>query len=159
MKLAFQYWRSVPLPGRKKRSFVPFARLPRDTLGDVSVGDLERFHHCLRRCLFPALRAPAPYCYRCPLGLDRRTCKIDCVEVCGNRPPHADTLAGASSSSAARAGAAGMITAPAVSCEGARGDARVRGVLIADEVAVWFATGSLFACDRRVTRILCLAKG
>ena len=29
--------------------------------------------------LFPVTRAHAPYCYRCPLGLDRSTCRIDCL--------------------------------------------------------------------------------
>ena len=29
--------------------------------------------------LFDVVRAHAPYCYRCPLGLERATCRIECL--------------------------------------------------------------------------------
>ena len=51
----------------------------------MSVGDLARFHHLFAPLLFATVRAPSPYCYRCPLGLERSTCRTDCVEALAER--------------------------------------------------------------------------
>jgi adenosylmethionine-8-amino-7-oxononanoate aminotransferase len=164
LKLAFQYWRQCPTPRPEKTLFLSLSQAYHgDTLGDVSVGDLERFHHLFAPLLFPALRAPAPYCYRCPLGLERRTCKIDCVEVLADMVRrHADTLAAVVIEPLVQ-GAAGMITAPDGFLRQVREVTRECGVLlIADEVAVGFGrTGSLFACAQEgvTPDFLCLAKG
>jgi adenosylmethionine-8-amino-7-oxononanoate aminotransferase len=164
LKLAFQFWRQTEPARPNKTKFLGLtAAYHGDTLGDVSVGDLARFHHLFAPLLFPTLRAPAPYCYRCPLGLQRATCRIDCVEVlCDLVRQHADTLAAVVIEPLVQ-GAAGMITAPDGYLQ------RVREVteecdvlLIADEVAVGFGrTGSLFACEQEGVRpdFLCLAKG
>jgi adenosylmethionine-8-amino-7-oxononanoate aminotransferase len=164
LKLAFQYWRQCAVPRPDKTKFLSLSRAYHgDTLGDVSIGDLERFHHLFAPLLFPVLRAPAPYCYRCPLGLERRTCKVDCAEVLEETVRrHAETLAAVVIEPLVQ-GAAGMITAPDGYLR------RVRDVtnecdvlLIADEVAVGFGrTGSLFACAQEgvTPDFLCLAKG
>ncbi len=80
LKMAFQYWRQCPQPRPEKTRYLALhGAYHGDTLGDVSVGDIERFHGLFAPLLFPTFRAPAPYCYRCPLGLERSRCRIDCA--------------------------------------------------------------------------------
>jgi adenosylmethionine-8-amino-7-oxononanoate aminotransferase len=164
LKMAFQYWRQCPQPRPQKTKYLSLnLAYHGDTLGDVSVGDLGRFHHLFAPLLFPTVRAPSPYCYRCPLGLERATCKIDCVDVlAGLVREHADTLAAVVIEPLVQA-AAGMITAPEGYLRRMRDVTREHNVLlIADEVAVGFGrTGTMFACSQEgvVPDFLCLAKG
>lgn len=164
LKMAFQYWRQCPNPKPGKTRFLALhGAYHGDTLGDVSVGDIGRFHNLFGPLLFPTLRAPAPYCYRCPLGLERKSCRIDCVEELAELVRrHADELAAVVIEPLVQ-GAAGMITAPDGYLRRVREVTREHGVLlIADEVAVGFGrTGTMFACSQEdvVPDILCLAKG
>ncbi len=164
LKMAFQYWRQCPTPQPKKTLYLSLrGAYHGDTLGDVSVGDLARFHHLFAPLLFPAVRAPNPYCYRCPLRLDRRTCGIACVEELADLVRrHADTLAAVVIEPLMQ-GAAGMIAAPEGYLRRVRKVTREYDVLlIADEVAVGMGrTGTLFACQREgvMPDFLCLAKG
>ncbi|HJT75759.1 MAG TPA: adenosylmethionine--8-amino-7-oxononanoate transaminase [Gemmataceae bacterium] len=164
LKMAFQYWRQCPTPRPGKTQFLSLqAAYHGDTLGDVSVGDLARFHHLFAPLLFPTVRAPSPYCYRCPLGKERTTCGMACAaELEHLVGQHADTLAAVVIEPLVQ-GAAGMITAPPGFLRRVRDVTRAHDVLlIADEVAVGFGrTGSLFACSQEevVPDFLCLAKG
>jgi adenosylmethionine-8-amino-7-oxononanoate aminotransferase len=164
LKMAFQYWRQCPQPQPEKTQYLALHRAYHgDTLGDVSVGDLARFHHLFAPLLFPTVRAPSHYCYRCPLGLERRTCRIDCVaELERLVRQHADTLAAVVIEPAMQA-AAGMIAAPDGYLRRVRDVTKDCGVLlIADEVAVGIGrTGTMFACEREgvTPDFLCLAKG
>jgi adenosylmethionine-8-amino-7-oxononanoate aminotransferase len=164
LKMAFQYWRQCPKPQPKKTLYLSLrGAYHGDTLGDVSVGDLARFHHLFAPLLFPAVRAPNPYCYRCPLGLERKSCRIDCAEELADLVRrHADTLAAVVIEPLMQ-GAAGMIAAPEGYLRRVREVTREHDVLlIADEVAVGMGrTGTLFACQREgvVPDFLCLAKG
>jgi len=164
LKMAFQYWRQCPQPQPQKTKFLAIqSAYHGDTLGDVSVGDLARFHHLFAPLLFPTVRAPSPYCYRCPLGLERARCQIDCVEALVSLVrEHHETLAAVVVEPLMQA-AAGMIAAPEGYLRRVREITRQMNVLlIADEVAVGIGrTGTLFACDREnvVPDFLCLAKG
>src|SRR5947208_12418056 len=95
LKMAFQFWRQCPRPRPSKTKYLSLnAAYHGDTLGAVSVGDLGRFHHLFAPLLFPVVHAPPPYCYRCPLGLERATCNIACVEHLEQLvEEHADSLA------------------------------------------------------------------
>ena len=109
------------------------------------------------------MRAPSPHCYRCPLGLERATCQIDCVAELENLVrQHADQLAAVVIEPLVQA-AAGMIVAPEGYLRRVREVTRACGVLlIADEVAVGFGrTGTMFACEQEGVSpdFLCLAKG
>src|SRR5207245_413647 len=102
-------------------------------------------------------------CYRCPLGLERATCRIDCVEALVSLVrEHRDQLAAVVIEPLVQ-GAAGIITAPRGYLHRVREVTREHNVLlIADEVAVGFGrTGTLFACTQEevVPDFLCLAKG
>ncbi|MFL5241713.1 MAG: adenosylmethionine--8-amino-7-oxononanoate transaminase [Gemmataceae bacterium] len=164
LKMAFQYWRQCPDPKPVKTKFLSLGGAYHgDTLGDVSVGDLARFHELFRPLLFPTLRAPSPYCYRCPLGLERKTCQVDCAEELAEMVrEHADTLAAVIIEPVVQC-AAGVITAPAGYLRRVREVTREHNVLlIADEVAVGFGrTGTMCACEqeRVAPDFLCLAKG
>jgi adenosylmethionine-8-amino-7-oxononanoate aminotransferase len=164
LKMAFQYWRQCSTPRPEKTRFLALqGAYHGDTLGDVSVGDLARFHHLFAPLLFPTVRAPGPYCYRCPLGLERSRCRIDCVEELAKLVRrHADTLAAVVIEPLVQ-GAAGMITAPEGYLRRVREVTRQQNVLlIADEVAVGFGrTGTMFACEQEdvAPDFLCLAKG
>jgi adenosylmethionine-8-amino-7-oxononanoate aminotransferase len=164
LKMAFQYWRQCPKPQPQKTRFLALhSAYHGDTLGDVSVGDLARFHHLFAPLLFPTVRAPSPYCYRCPLGLERTRCQIDCVEALVSLVrEHHETLAAVVVEPLMQA-AAGMVAAPEGYLRRVREITRQMNVLlIADEVAVGMGrTGTLFACDREnvAPDFLCLAKG
>src|SRR5262249_42486906 len=81
LEMAVQYWRQCAPPRPQKKRFLALTNAYHgDTIGDVSVGDLGRFHHLFEPLLFETIKAPSPYCYHCPLGLERATCKIDCAE-------------------------------------------------------------------------------
>src|SRR5262245_34537475 len=164
LKMAFQFWRQSSPPRPEATKFLALNRAYHgDTLGDVSVGDLARFHNLFTPLLFPTVRAPSHYCYRCPLGLERATCRIDCAGVLESLVrEHADTLAAVVVEPLVQA-AAGMITAPEGYLRRVRDVTRECGVLlIADEVAVGFGrTGTTFACAQEgvTPDLLCLAKG
>jgi adenosylmethionine-8-amino-7-oxononanoate aminotransferase len=164
LKMAFQYWRQCPGPRPEKTQFLALSGAYHgDTLGDVSVGDLARFHQLFSPLLFPTLRAPSPYCYRCPLGLERTQCRIDCFERLADLvKTHHERLAAVVIEPLVQ-GAAGMITAPDGFLAKVREVTQAHDVLlIADEVAVGFGrTGTLFACQQEdvVPDFLCLAKG
>src|SRR5947208_950137 len=113
LKMAFQYWRQCPRPQPQKTKFLALhSAYHGDTLGDVSIGDLARFHHVFAPLLFPTVRAPSHYCYRCPLGLERSRCQIDCVEALVSLVrEHHETLAAVVVEPLMQA-AAGMIAAP-----------------------------------------------
>jgi adenosylmethionine-8-amino-7-oxononanoate aminotransferase len=164
LKMAFQYWRQCLLPRPAKTRFLSLNRAYHgDTLGDVSVGDLARFHYLFAPLLFPTERAPSHYCYRCPLGLERTTCGMKCadeLEALVRR--HADSLAAVVIEPLMQ-GAAGMIAAPGGYLRRVRKVTRECNVLlIADEVAVGVGrTGAMFACQQEnvAPDFLCLAKG
>ena len=164
LKMAFQYWRQKPDPEPLRTKYIALGDAYHgDTLGSVSVGGLERFHEMFEPLLFPTLRAPSPYCYRCPLGLERPACETACVEELGRLLERHEGEVAAVVVEPLVQGAAGMIVQP----EGYY--RRIRELtsehntfLIADEVAVGFGrTGALFASEREGVSpdFLCLAKG
>jgi adenosylmethionine-8-amino-7-oxononanoate aminotransferase len=164
LKMAFQYFRQCPDPRPRRTKYLALHNAYHgDTLGSVSVGGVERFHQTFGPLLFPTVKAPSPYCYRCPLGLSRDRCHMECAdELADLVREHRDTLAAVVIEPLVQ-GAAGMITAPPGYLRRVREVTREHGIfLIADEVAVGFGrTGSLFACSQEEVApdFLCLAKG
>lgn len=164
LKMAFQYWRQKAQPEPDRTRFLALGGAYHgDTIGDVSIGGVDRFHAMFSPLLFPALRAAIPYCYRCPLGLARPECGTACLD-------DVDRLLRAHPGEVVAViveplvqGAAGMIVHPEGYLKGLREITRKHGtLLIADEVAVGFGkTGHLFACEAEGVSpdFLCLAKG
>ena len=164
LKMAFQFWRQKENPEPNRTRFVALGNAYHgDTLGDVSVGGVARFHAMFGPLLFPALRAPSPHCYRCPLALDRDDCGMACLGELGKiLEAHPGEVAAVIVEPLVQ-GAAGIIVHPEGYLAGVRELTRKHGtLLIADEVAVGFGkTGSMFACDLEGVSpdFLCLAKG
>ena len=161
LKLACQYWRNRGQPQRRR--FVTLHHAYHgDTVGAMSVGEDSVFTRAFEPLLFPVDRAHAPYCYRCPLGLDRSTCHIDCL---GDLERHlregSDTVAAVLLEPMLQA-AGGMIVWPPEFLAGARRLCDHYGtLLIADEVLTGFGrTGRMFACEHAAIRpdIICLSK-
>src|SRR6185503_15660578 len=51
-----------------------------DTLGAAAVGGVELFHDVFRPILLRTLKAPSPYCYRCPAGRTPEDCPLHRAE-------------------------------------------------------------------------------
>ena len=164
LKMAFQYHHQKSEPETHRTRFLALHNAYHgDTLGDVSVGGVDQFHLMFKPLLFETHRAPSPHCYRCPLGLNRDTCEMACLDETKRLiDKHADTLVAVVLEPVMQ-GAAGMITQPEGWLAGVARHCRERGVLlILDEVAVGFGrTGTLFACEQECVSpdFLCLAKG
>lgn len=165
LKIAFQYFRQRRRdPRPEKTRFLALTNgYHGDTLGAVSVGGIGLFHEVFRPLTFPAHFAPSPYCYRCPLGLARETCGIECIEELRKvLDAHGSEIAAVILEPAMQC-AGGMIPIPEGYLRRLRDLTRERDVLlIADEVAVGFGrTGRLFACEHEgvTPDLLCLGKG
>jgi adenosylmethionine-8-amino-7-oxononanoate aminotransferase len=165
LKMAFQYWAMSTRPAnRTKRRFIAFTGAYHgDTFGAMGVGEIDVFVKRYRPLLFKALRAPYPYCYRCPVKESYPGCKIACLDVLEEILKKDSASVAACIIEPLVQGAAGMITAPPGFLRGVRRlTKRYNVLLIADEVATGFGrTGSLFACEAEDVRpdLLCLAKG
>lgn len=165
LKIALQFWQQQPDPaGRRRTRFLRMGLAYHgDTVGAVSVGGIPLFHERYRPLLFDTLEAPPPYCYRCPLGLERQSCGIACAgELERIARAHAGELAAIVLESGMQ-GAAGMIVQPEGFLQRARAVADQTGaLLILDEVATGYGrSGRMFACEGEGVSpdLLCLAKG
>lgn len=164
LKMAFQYHHQKSNPEPQRTRFLALHNAYHgDTLGDVSVSGVDQFSLMFKPLLFETHRAPSPHCYRCPLGLNRETCALACLDETKKLiDEHADTLV-AMVIEPVMQGAAGMIPQPEGWLAGVARHCRERGVLlILDEVAVGFGrTGTMFACEQEAVSpdFLCLAKG
>jgi adenosylmethionine-8-amino-7-oxononanoate aminotransferase len=163
VKMAFQFWRHEGKP--EKSRFISFTSAYHgDTLGAVSVGGIDLFHGVFRPLLFPTIQAPAPYCYRCPMGRDTpAACGMECLtELERIMESHAGEVAGLVIEPLVQ-GAGGMIVQPEGFLKGVRELCDRHDILmIADEVAVGFGrTGAMFACGREgiTPDIMALSKG
>jgi adenosylmethionine-8-amino-7-oxononanoate aminotransferase len=164
LKMAFQYWRQVEPAQPKRTKFVALGGAYHgDTLGDVSLGGVDRFHTLFRPLLFPTLRAPIPYCYRCPLGLTHPDCSIACLQeldrLLGEHPGEVVAVV----IEPLVQGAAGIVVHPDGYLRSLREvTQKHQTLLIADEVAVGIGrTGRMFACEQEEVTpdLLCTAKG
>ena len=164
MKMAYQYWQQVDGGARSsKRRFLALKNAYNgDTIGAVSTGGVDLFHAKFRDLLFDVVRAPSPYCYRCPLGKEPSSCQQACLdELLGLIEAHADELAAVIMEPGMQ-GAGGIITYPPGFLRAVREATERHDVLlILDEVAVGMGRGgTMFACEQEgvVPDMLCLAK-
>ena len=134
-----------------------------DTAGAMSVSDDSPFTEPFAAMRYPVHRVHAAYCYRCPVGLKRETCRIECAQ-------QLETLLAERAGKIAAVivepllqGAGGMIVHPAEFLQKVCALCTQHDVLlIADEVLTGFGrTGKMFACDvAGVTPdLMCLSKG
>lgn len=164
LKMAVQYWQQRHPKAGSKHTFLHLKLAYHgDTLGAVSVGNIELFHSRFKSLLFPTLEAEPPYCYRCPLKLSYPSCRIACLDPIEQllRTRHRE-LAGFVIEPLVQA-AAGMITSPPGYLTRIRELCTKYDVLlIADEVATGFGrTGTMFACQQEhvIPDLMAISKG
>ena len=161
LKLAWQYWRNLGHKERKLFIALDYA-YHGDTVGAMSVSEASSFTEPFESLLFPVVRAHAPYCYRCPLGLERSKCSIDCLSSLESQlKKHGSSVAGVLVEPMLQ-GVGGMIVWPSEFLSGVRELCdRYDTLMIADEVLTGFGrTGRMFACDHVsvLPNIICLSK-
>ncbi|ALA59709.1 adenosylmethionine--8-amino-7-oxononanoate transaminase [Nitrospira moscoviensis] len=150
LKMAVQYWRQRHPDAGPKSMFLRLKLAYHgDTIGAVSVGNIELFHARFKPLLFPTLEAEPPSCYRCPLGLTYPSCKTACLEPIERilQTRHRD-LAGFIVEPLIQAAAGMIIQPPGYLARLRELCTRYNVLLIADEVATGFGrTGKMFACE------------
>lgn len=161
LKMAYQYFQQIGFT--KKTKFVALENSYHgDTIGCVSVGGVDYFK-VFKPMLFDIFQAKSPYCYRCPMGLCKETCNIECINSVEKiLEKHHQEIVGIIVEPLVQA-AGGMIIYPKeyliklrALCD------KYNVLLIDDEVAMGFGrTGKLFAFQHAniTPDIICLAKG
>ncbi len=164
LKMAVQYWQQRRPDAGQKNTFLHLKLAYHgDTIGAVSVGNIEVFHSRFKPLLFPTLEAEPPHWYRSPLKLTYPYCQLACIDpieqILKNR--HRE-LAGFIIEPLMQA-AAGMIPHPPGYLKRIRELCTAYDVLlIADEVATGFGrTGKMFACDHEgvTPDLMAMSKG
>lgn len=164
IKIVFQYQRQRPGGSDQRRLFATVrGAYHGDTLGAVSVGSMELFHHVYGGLLFPTVSVPSPVCFRVPTGFTRESYQQHCLdELERTIRTHRDELAGFIIEPLVQ-GAAGILVHPPGYLRRVRELTHEYDIpLIADEVAVGFGrTGTMFACEQEQVApdVMCLAKG
>ena len=161
LKMACQYWQNRGETGR--RTFIALEHAYHgDTVGAMSASADSLFTRPFAPLLFHVDRAQSPYCYRCPLGLRRSSCSIDCLNDLERLLRLKSEEVAAVLIEPMLQGAGGMIVWPAEFLAGVRRLCDQYGtLLIADEVLTGFGrTGKMFACEHASIRpdIICLSK-
>jgi len=162
LKLAFQ---SAHIRGETKRTrFVALRHAYHgDTIGAVSVGDIEHFHQTFGPLLFETYRAKSPGEFRHDAAEAEAVARDEALDDLERIfESHADEVCAFIIEPIVQ-GAAGMLVAAEGYLQGARDLCdRYDVPMIADEVFVGFGrTGRMFACEHEgvTPDILCLAKG
>ena len=134
-----------------------------DTAGAMSVSDESPFTEPFRSMRYPVHRVHSAYCYRCPVGLKREMCHIECVNQLEQLLADRGEQIAAVIVEPLLQGAGGMIMHPVEFLHKVRAlCTRYDVLLIADEVLTGFGrTGKMFACDLAnvVPDLMCLSKG
>lgn len=134
-----------------------------ETLGALSVSDLDLYSQIYQPLMLDVLRLPSPDCYRCSYNASRDTCSAPCFEKTqAVLFAHKDELSAILVEPLIQC-AAGMKIYPPVYLKKLAETAKTLGIhLIADEIAVGFGrTGKLFACEHAdiTPDFMCLSKG
>jgi len=134
-----------------------------DTAGAMSVSDESPFTQPFQSMRYPVHRVHSAYCYRCPVGLKRESCHIECVQKLEDLlAERADKIAAIIVEPLLQ-GAGGMIVHPVEFLQKIRALCTKHDIfLITDEVLTGFGrTGKMFACDLANISpdIMCVSKG
>ncbi len=161
LKMAFQYWQNLSESSRRTFITLHYA-YHGDTVGAMSASEESVFAARFKPLLFDVQRVAAPYCYRCPIGLKRESCSIDCLGDLERRLHEEGRNVAAVMVEPMLQGAGGMIVWPKDFLKGVRELCDRHGTLmIADEVLTGFGrTGRMFACEHAgvTPDIICLSK-
>jgi adenosylmethionine-8-amino-7-oxononanoate aminotransferase len=162
LKMAYQYWRNRGEPERRLFVGLKFA-YHGDTVGTMSVSEESLFTNAFGGLMFRVARAEAPYCYRCPLGLERASCRIDCLGSLEKILQEERARVAAVIVEPMLQAAGGMIVWPPEFLSGVRELCdKHETLMIADEVMTGFGrTGRMFASEHGPVNpdMMCLSKG
>jgi adenosylmethionine---8-amino-7-oxononanoate aminotransferase len=162
LKMAVQYWSNS---GRcEKRELVALEHAYHgDTVGAMSVSGDSAFTAPFQGMRFAVQRVHSAYCYRCPVGLKRESCHIECVQRLERLLAERHAQIAAVIIEPLLQGAGGMIVHPVEFLQKVRELCRRFDVLlIADEVLTGFGRcGKMFASQlAEITPdLMCLSKG
>ena len=152
LKLSLQYWQNIGRPEKSEIVALEDA-YHGDTAGAMSVSAPSTFTAAFDGMRFPVHRAHSAYCHRCPVGLTRATCNIECAESLENILAERGDQIAAVIVEPLLQGAGGMIVHPVEFLQRIRASCTRHNVLlIADEVLTGF--GRLEKCLRANSQML-----
>lgn len=162
LKMSFQYHAQIGKPHKKK--FIALTDAYHgETIGALSVGDLDLYTEVYKPLMIDVTRIQGPDCYRCPYGLDRESCKAQCFEKVEEALAEIGEEVSAFIVEPIIQAAAGMKMYSPIYLKKLRKACDIYGIhLIADEIAVGFGrTGKMFACEHAGISpdMICLSKG
>ncbi|WP_214482273.1 adenosylmethionine--8-amino-7-oxononanoate transaminase [Bacillus sp. SM2101] len=161
LKMAFQYWRNIGKTSKQK--FITMNNgYHGDTVGAVSVGDIDIFHKVYKPLMFDSYKTPYPYIYRHP-SANADVCRDECLHKLQLLLEERHNEIAALIVEPMMQGAGGMINMPKGFLAGVEKLCKLYDVLlITDEVATGFGrTGEMFACNHEgvVPDIMTAGKG
>ena len=162
LKMAVQYFRNLGQP--EKREIVALSHgYHGDTAGAMSVSDESPFTEPFESMRYAVHRVHCAYCYRCPVGLKRESCHIECVQQLEDLLLERAGRVAMVIVEPLLQGAGGMIVHPVEFLQRVRElCTKYDALLIADEVLTGFGrTGKMFACGLAdvTPDLMCLSKG
>jgi adenosylmethionine-8-amino-7-oxononanoate aminotransferase len=162
LKLSFHYHQQTGHPKKTRFAAITDA-YHGETLGALSVGDLDLYSKIYQPLLLNTFKATGPDCYRCPYGKFRENCAAECFESLKKIVvEHHEEICGIIIEPLVQC-AAGMKIYPPLYLKKLRKLCTDYDIhFIADEIAVGFGrTGKMFACEHAQVSpdILCLSKG
>jgi len=162
LKIAFQYWQQIG--AKNKTKFISLKNgYHGDTIGAMSVGDINLYNKIYQPLLFPTIKVESPYCYRCPFRRLWPECDLYCIDQMEELMQKESYYIAALIIEPMIQAAGGMIVFPQGYLTRVRELCTEYNILmIADEIATgWGRTGKIFACEHEEVRpdIMLLAKG
>jgi adenosylmethionine-8-amino-7-oxononanoate aminotransferase len=162
LKMSFHY--NMQRGNGKKRRFVALSDAYHgETLGALSVCDMDEFNMVYKPLLLDTIRVEGPDCYRCKYGLDRERCNAECFEAMENSIIKNHEEISAVIVEPMVQGATGMKIYSPIYLKKLRELCDKYNIhLIADEIAMGFGrTREMFACNHGQISpdFMCLSKG
>ena len=162
LKLSFHYHQQTGYPCKTRFVAITDA-YHGETLGALSVGDLDLYNKIYQPLLLATFKATGPDCYRCPYGKCRENCAAECFESLEKIViEHSEEICGIIIEPLVQC-AAGMKIYPPLYLKKLRKLCTEHNIhFIVDEIAVGFGrTGKMFACEHAGVSpdIMCLSKG
>ena len=161
IKMAYQYWQNKGK--HKKKKFVTLTNnYHGDTIGAISIGNVDLFHRVYGSLMFQTLKAPFPLQYRSPYSGEAEVKERALTELRAIFREHHEEIAAITLEPLIQ-GAGGMNVMPGGYLKGVEELCREFNILlIADEVATGFGrTGKMFAVEHEGVQpdIMTVAKG
>ncbi|HAT4356309.1 adenosylmethionine--8-amino-7-oxononanoate transaminase [Clostridium perfringens] len=162
IKMSFHYHKQSGK--EKKRKFLALEDAYHgETLGALSMGDLDIYSSVYKPLMIDVTRVKAPNCYRCEFSKDRESCSCECFSYIEEElERNSDSISGVIIEPLVQA-AAGMKIYPPIYLKKLRDACDKYDVhFIADEIAVGFGrTGKMFATEHGnvCPDFMCLSKG